>query len=86
MLNHDTGQMDWDAGRAQAPIFPSSSYAVNPENLFDPSTPRGRELLDEIYPSSVADRENEVSPYARWIIAAVVIAMFVGFFVIPGHS
>ena len=86
MLNHDTGQMDWDAGRAQGPAFPASSFSVSPDNLFDPSTPRGRELLDEVYPSSTADVENEVSPHARWIVAAVLIVMFIGLFLIPGHS
>lgn len=53
---------------------------------FRPLYPRGRELLDEVYPSSTADVENEVSPHARWIVAAVLIVMFIGLFLIPGHS
>lgn len=85
MLDHDTGRMDWDAAHSQHTMFPSTSYAVNPENIFDVSTPRGRELMDEVYPSSRRSILDE-GTHSPLLFIIIIIAMLIGFFIIPGGS
>ena len=87
MLNHDTGQMDWDRQSVGSPDPLPSSYYINPQNMYDVSTPRGRELLDEIYPSSDEDGLSlEKGKGSLLAFVLIVVFMFVGFFIIPGHS
>lgn len=85
MLDHDTGRMDWGAAHSPPTVFPSTSYAVNPENIFDVSTPRGRELMDEVYPSSQRSSQN-YETHSPLLFMLIFVAMFVGFFIIPGGS
>lgn len=84
MLNHDTGHMDWDHGRVIPPVTPGSSYYINPENMYDISTPRGRELMDEVRPS---ESQAEISEGTNgWVVFVIAVIIMLGFFVIPGHS
>ncbi|MGW8142649.1 hypothetical protein [Sphingomonas zeae] len=83
MLNHDTGQMDWDRDQ----IGPPANGYINPQNLYDPMTHVGRELLG--VPSQ--DREFSASEPlgergSKILFLAIIAIMFVGFFIIPGHS
>ncbi len=86
MLNHDTGQMDWDRHPIGGAPFPSSSYSINPENMYDMATPRGRELMDEVYPSSRRDGAPSEPHTSKMCFYFILFVMFLGFFVIPGHS
>lgn len=74
MLNHDTGQMDWDRFPIGGSSLPSSSYYINPDNMFDMATPYGRELMDETYPSS-SDRLGSKSKSSS--IIAILTILFI---------
>lgn len=87
MLNHDTGQMDWDQFPIGGQPPASSSYYINPQNMYDVATPRGRELMDEIYPSFHEQRDFPAGEKGSPLIFAIIlVVMFVGFFIIPVHS
>lgn len=57
-------------------VFPNSAYYQSPENMYDIATPRGRELLDEVYPSS-SNRSGEAKQSGWLILLIAALIMFV---------
>ena len=80
MLNHETGQMDWGSTAYHSLYF-------NPDNLLDPMTHRGRELITEGSTSTDSDDisfPNADGPaWPLFLIAALIIC---GFFLSPFSS
>lgn len=59
------------------PVIESTAYYINPSNPLDISTPGGRELLDEIYPSSSSkDEGGKDTPFLMLCIAALILFVF----------
>lgn len=83
MLNHDTGQMDWQD--------PSSASAhngyINPNNLYDQMTHVGREALSES-PSHFVIEHSDIgdSKHAKVFFFLIGAFMLIALFIIPGHS
>ena len=82
MLNHETGQMDWDRYPIGGSPPSPSSYYINPQNMYDMSTPYGRELMDEAYPSNSAVVEGHGN--SKWTAMAIIAAILIVFF-FPFH-
>ena len=84
MLNHETGQMNWDRYPIGGSSLPSSSYYASPENMYDLSTPRGRELMDQVLPSV---EESQIAEGTNgWVVVFVLILLVLAFFIVPFNS
>lgn len=77
MLNHDTGQMNWD--RFQ--VDPPNSY-INHRNLHDPLTFRGIELASEAQSSINSFNGEPITGKGSWIVGLIVAAFILMIFLI----
>ena len=75
MSDLDNLRLDHHCNQTTSSVFPSSAYYQSPENLYDIATPRGRELLDEVYASS--SNRNGEAKQSGWLI--LLIAAFIIF-------
>ena len=73
MSDLDALRLDHHRDQTTSSVFPSSAYYQSPDNMYDIATPRGRELLDEVYPSS--PNRNGETKQSGWLI--LLIAVFI---------
>lgn len=76
MTDFDSFRSDRIGTAAPSSPFPSTAYYVNPENMYDPSTPRGRELMQEVYPTAKLGRNATRSPLLMICIVAFILFVF----------
>jgi hypothetical protein len=76
MSDLDHLRLDHHRDQTTSSVFPSSAYYQSPENMYDIATPRGRELLDEVYPSS-PNRSGEAKQSGWLILIIAALILFV---------
>lgn len=76
MTDFDSFRSDRIGPTAPSSPFPSTAYYVNPENMYDLSTPRGRDLMQEVYPAAGSSRNATRSPLLIICIVAFMLFVF----------
>lgn len=83
MLNHDTGQMDWQDSSSSS----TNNGYINPNNLYDQMTHVGREALSDAHRHPDAEHDDDSdNRHAKIFFILIVALMLIAFFVIPGRS